>query len=72
MHQDGTINDSLLFTLGIRDNNELMDALKNYSKQEKVNLPEEYDDLNFSAILGKKFKLINACDTYTYNSEAEI
>lgn len=72
LHQDGTINDSLLFTLGLRDNNELMDALKNYSKQEKVNLPEKYDDISFSTILGKKFKVINACDTYVYNSEAEV
>lgn len=72
LHQDGTINDSLLYTLGLRNNDELVNALKNFRKDEKVDLPEEYDNLTYDQVLGIKFKVINPSDIYVYNSSAGV
>lgn len=72
LHQDGTINDALLYVLGLRNNNEMLDALKNYTKDEKVNLPEDYPDITYNDVLGITFKVVNASDMYEYNSDAEI
>ncbi|MDO5329246.1 MAG: ABC transporter ATP-binding protein/permease [Coriobacteriia bacterium] len=64
LHQDGSIADSLLYTLGFRDPEELENAIKKYSRDEKVSLPEKFDPVRFSDILGKKFKLVKASDCY--------
>lgn len=72
LHQDGTIDDAMLYTLGLRSNQEMLDAIKNYAKDEKVNLPEEYDDITFNDVLGKTFKVVNAADLYEYNSGAGV
>lgn len=68
LHQDGSIADSLLYTLGFRDPEELQNAIKKYSRDEKVDLPEEFDPVPFNQILGKKFKLVNAADCYQKES----
>lgn len=72
MHQDGTINDSMLYTLGIRNNQEMLDAIQSYTKDEKVNLPSEYPDINFDDVLGITFKVVHASDLYEYNSAKGI
>lgn len=68
LHQDGTINDAMLYTLGIRDNQEMLDAIQNYTKDEKVNLPSDYPDITYNDVLGKTFKIVNACDLYEYDA----
>ena len=72
LHQDGTINDSMLYTLGLRDNQEMLDAIQNYTKDEKVNLPSEFPDITYDDVLGRTFKIIHACDLYEYDSAKGI
>ena len=72
LHQDGTINDTLLYTLGIRDTAEFNEALKNYQAKKKVDLPEDFADVNYNQILGHKFKSVKPSDLYTYDEEAGI
>ena len=67
-NQDGTIYDLMLYILGFRDKKEMEDALDNFMKDEKVNLPENYDDLSYDDLLGLTFKIVNAYDMYEYNS----
>lgn len=72
LHQDGTINDTLLYTLGLRDYNELKEAYKKYSNNEKANMPTKFDDVDYSQVLGHKFKFICPSDVYSYNEEFEL
>lgn len=67
LHQDGTINDAMLYTLGIRNNQEMLDAIQNYTKDEKVNLPSDYPDITYSDVLGKTFKIVHASDLYEHD-----
>lgn len=72
LHQDGTISDTLLYTFGMRPSQELNDAFSDFSAHKKVNLPDHYDAVTYSQIIGKKFKLVNASDLYSYNQTANI
>lgn len=67
LHQDGTINDAMLYTLGIRNNQEMLHAIQNYTKDEKVNLPSDYPDITYNDVLGKTFKIVNASDLYEFD-----
>lgn len=46
----------------------MVDAIQNYAKDEKVNLPENYPDVSYDEVLGKTFKVVHACDLYEYDS----
>lgn len=72
LHQDGTISDSLLYTLGLRPSQELNDALSDFSTHQKVNLPQNYEDVSYSQIIGKKFKLVNPSSLYAFNESLSI
>lgn len=71
-NQDGSIYDVMLYILGIRDKKEMEDALQSFMMDEKVNLPEEYDDLTYDDLLGHTFKIVNAFDMYEYNGAKNV
>ena len=66
-NQDGSVYDLMLYILGFRDKKEMEDAIDSFLKDEKVNLPDEYDDLNYEDLLGHTFKVVNAFDMYEHN-----
>lgn len=72
MHQDGTINDSLVYTLGLRDRQELDDAIDNFTYDKKVNLPNDYGEVDMNQIIGKKFKIVHAADLYKYQADTGL
>lgn len=68
----GNIGDFLLYTLGLRDYQELDQMVNQFTKEEAVSIPEIHDAYNYEDILGTKFKLVDASDYYVYDQEYDI
>ena len=68
----GNISDFLLYTLGLRDFDELDDLVTQFSNGEDVDTPENLGSYSYDDILGTTFKLINSSDCYEYDEEYKI
>ena len=68
----GNISDFLLYTLGLRDYNELENLVTQFSNGEEVNTPDNLSSYSYNDILGTAFKLINSSDCYEYDEEYKI
>ena len=58
----GSISDFLLYTLGLRDAEELDQMVQQFVNEETIEVPEEIGDYSYDEILDVKFKLVNSCD----------
>ena len=72
MTADGSISDFLLYTLGLRDAMELDDMIEQFMKDEDVDTPDNIGTYRYEDILGTTFKLVNASDYYSYDSEYKV
>ena len=68
----GKISDFMLYTLGLRDAEELDKMVEQFSEEEDVEVPENMGSYSYEEILDVKFKLINATDYYEYDEEYDI
>lgn len=68
----GKISDFMLYTLGLRDHEELDKMVEQFSAEEDVEVPENMGSYSYEEILDVKFKLINATDYYEYDEEYDI
>ena len=68
----GNISDFLLYTLGLRDYNELQNLVTQFSNGEEVSAPDNLGSYSYDDILGTTFKLINNSDCYEYDEEYKI
>ena len=68
----GNISDFLLYTLGLRDYDELDDLVTQFSNGEDVDTPDNLGSYSYDDILGTTFKLINSSDCYEYDKEYKI
>ena len=69
---DGSMSDFLLYTLGLRDQLELTDMIKQFANEENISTPEDMGTYTYKDILGKSFKLVNASDYYEYDSQYKL
>ena len=69
---DGSMSDFLLYTLGLRDQVELDDMIKQFINEETIKTPENIGTYTYDDILGKTFKLVNASDYYEYDSQYQV
>ena len=69
---DGSMSDFLLYTLGLRDQVELDDMIKQFINEETIKTPENIGTYTYDDILGKIFKLVNASDYYEYDSQYQV
>ena len=65
----GSISDFLLYTLGIRDPQELSDMISQFNNNESVSAPNDITPVAYETILNTTFKLVHAVDYYQYDSE---
>ena len=72
MTSDGSISDFLLYTLGLQDTMELDDMIEQFMKDEDVDTPDNIGTYRYEDILGTTFKLVNASDYYSYDSEYKV
>ena len=68
----GNISDFLLYTLGLRDANELDKMVIQFSEEKEVEVPTDTGSYSYEDILGIKFKLINNTDYYEYDEEYNV
>lgn len=70
---EGKISDYLLYVLGLRDPNKVDGFISEFISGSKVET-EKLDGLRFAyeEFLGIQFKLVNSCDTFTYDQEYHV
>ncbi len=68
----GSMSDFLLYTLGLRDPNELDQMITQFSNEEAVTIPSDISAYSYTDILGRSFKLVNAVDYYVYDEEYKV
>ena len=70
---EGKISDYLLYVLGLRDPNKVDSFISEFISGSDVET-ENLDGLSFAyeEFLGIKFKLVNSCDTFTYDKEYDV
>ena len=68
----GSINDQLLYTLGLRDSDELEEMIRQFLAEENVDVPTDDRQYTYDDFLGVEFRLVNAADYYTYDEEYQV
>lgn len=68
----GSVSDLMLYTMGLRDPDELDDMIRQFIDEENVETPEDIKDYSYEDILGITFKLISSSDRYQYDSEFKV
>ncbi len=66
------ISDYILYSLGIRDPEELADAMLDAYRGESVELTGEQMTFDYDYFLNLTFKVVSPADTYEYNEEYEV
>lgn len=69
---NGNVSDFLLYTLGLRDPDELNDMVKQFAAEEDVTVPEDRLTVSYDDILNVEFKLVNATNYYQYDKEYNV
>ena len=68
----GNISDFLLYTLGLRDSDELDAMIQQFIDEENVDTPGDMGDYSYEDLLGASFKLVNSSDYYQYDSPYKV
>ena len=68
----GSVSDFMLYTLGLRDGDELDTMVQQFAEEEKVSVPDDITGYAYDDILGITFKLVNAADCYEYDEEYRV
>ena len=68
----GNISDLMLYTLGLRDGDELDTMVQQFANGENVTVPDDISSCSYDDILACSFKLINRADCYEYDEEYKV
>ena len=70
---NGNISDFMLYTLGLRDYDELDKMIEEFSKDETVKVPDDISSsYSYDDILNTKFKIVNPSDCYQYDKQYNV
>ena len=72
LSSDGSISDFMLYTMGLRDSDELDDMVRDFAAGKEVETPEVKKAYDYDELVGITFKLVNASDRYTYDGARGI
>lgn len=67
-----SISDLLVYSLGLRDTNELKDIVSKLMKGEKADVRNEALNFTYDDLMNKELKLILPTDLYRYNEEYNV
>lgn len=68
----GSMSDFMLYTLGLRDAEELDDMVRQFMNEEDVEAPSDMGSYTYDQIVGQTFKLVNSSDYYEYDKEYKV
>lgn len=69
---NGNISDYMLYTLGLRNYQELDTMIEQFSREEDVKVPEDMGSYTYEEVLNTTFKLIQNSDYYEYDAEYNV
>ncbi len=72
LDSEDQLNDYIVYTLGLRDPQELKDMINDVMDGIKVENTNERLEWTYDDFLGMEFALVHACDTYRHNSSYEV
>ena len=72
LDSEDQLNDYIVYTLGLRDPQELKDMINDVMDGEKVENTNERLEWTYDDFLGMEFALVHACDTYKQNSSYDV
>ena len=72
LDSEDQLNDYIVYTLGLRDPQQLKDMINDVMNGEKVENTNEKLEWTYDDFLGKEFALVHACDTYRRNSSYAV
>lgn len=72
LNNNGKISDFMLYTLGLRDYSELDTMIQQFSREEKVTIPDNGQSYSYEDIVGINFKLVNPSDCYQYDANYNV
>lgn len=72
LSKNGNINDFMLYTLGLRDYEELDKMVEQFSKDEEVSVSYESQTYTYEDIIDTTFKLVQAQDYYEYDENYQL
>ncbi len=71
--ENGMMTDFTMYSLGLKDRQELMDMFEKLSNGEEVSaLNSNHKDIKYGDILGKKFKVIQPAEKFTYDENFKV
>ena len=65
----GSVSDYALYLLGLLDDAELDNFIREYTKNHNIDLPEDYGTYNYEDFLGLSYKIITTSDLYAYDED---
>ena len=68
----GNINDFSLYTLGLRNPEDLDQMVNDFAAEKVVEVPSYDEHFTYDDILGITFKMVNASDFYVYDEEYQL
>ena len=68
----GRVSDLVLYEMGLRDPDELDQMMQTLAEGGEVDAPEETLSFTYDELMAVTFKLVNASDMYSYDSEHDI
>ena len=72
LDSEDQLNDYIVYTLGLRDPQELKDMINDVMNGKEVENNNKRLEWTYDDFLGKEFALVHTCDTYKRNSQYEV
>ena len=72
LNENNNISDRVLYSLGLKDAEELERAVKAYSKGKKIKMKKEKLSFNFKDFIGLEYKLVDAYKCYKYDDKYKV
>ncbi len=72
LSEDGSVNDYVLYPLGIRDYSELDELLEHYADGEELPDLGTTEGFSYEDVLGTTYKVVCAADYYEYEEDYEV
>lgn len=72
LDSEDQMNDYIVYTLGLRDPQELKDMINDVMNGDKVENTNDRLEWTYDDFIGKEFSLVHACDTYRKNSSYDV
>lgn len=72
LDSEDQLNDYIVYTLGLRDPQELKDMINEVMKGNKVEGNDDQLEWTYDDFIGMEFALVNSCDTYRRNSSYSV